>query len=570
MQYRIWRRQRCKRISGVYAWVADLNPERFFDPITHTLLLSAVWERMLDVPAVKLKENEDLTTSKTNYDEPYLILGWQVTPTQEPRYWFQRTAKPGSQSKKDLVRIPADAIATHTVIIAQSGSGKSFFLGRLIEEILLQTKSRCLILDPNADFRKIHQIEDISLWKKAEYNPESRRGKLPHEASREEFEIRWVRVPIKIKTRANIDSPPYESLELRWQSLSMDLLAEELDPIHHSDLYHCHAFVQSLSILDEYKQRRESGKKSGDWIGDAERVLKFARQLSVDDFRSMLEREYDNRREDSKHLGLKRQEFTSAFQRLLTAPAYVSELVARFYFGKAREYQAAGILQKDMHPKKPTPPLEERLQVIDLPSLQDKRTRLLAINALLTAEWERARYAWSQALEKPSDDDTRVPTFIVVDEAHNLIPSKTHNKAEEALVEQFRTIVAEGRKYGLFLILVSQRPDKLDPLVVSECENKAVMKLGSASVLAVTRKMLGLEDVPKSMIDKCLEFGISRALLIGRWVSETPQIIYCAARRTVEGGRNLRTSHWAIPSESYQQEGKPETTKIIEPEKKGD
>jgi hypothetical protein len=31
---------------------------------------------------------------------------------------------------------------------------------------------------------------------------------------------------------------------------------------------------------------------------------------------------------------------------------------------------------------------------------------------------------------------------------------------------------AEGRKYGRFLILVSQRPDKLGPLVLSECETK--------------------------------------------------------------------------------------------------
>ena len=63
----------------------------------------------------------------------------------------------------DMVRIPTKKMDTRTVIIAQSGSGKSFFLGRLIEEIMIKSKARCLILDPNGDFRKIYKI-DKELW----------------------------------------------------------------------------------------------------------------------------------------------------------------------------------------------------------------------------------------------------------------------------------------------------------------------------------------------------------------------------------------------------------------------
>lgn len=486
-------------------------------------------------------------------DEDSLVLGWRVTSSLEPLYWLRPSAKPGRQSRKDLFLVPAENMATETVIIAQSGSGKSFFLGRLIEELILRTRSRCVILDPNADFGKIHQIEDESLWTKASYDRERRRGKLPDEASRREFEARWSRVPIRIKTRIDIGGQPYEPLELRWQALSMDLIAEELDPMLRSDLYHCHAFVQSLSFLGEYRHGshgESDSKKSKEWIGQAEKLFRLARQLPEDDFRSLLEGEYAsrNRRVPLKLPGIERQELSSAIQRLMTAPAYVSDAVARFYFGKAREYQAAGILKMEVRPAKPTAALQERLQVIDLPSLKDKRTRLVAVNALVAAEWEQARYAWREALERTSSVDARVPTFIIIDEAHNLIPAEPHNKAEEALVEQFRTIVAEGRKYGLFLILVSQRPDKLDPLVVSESDNKAVMRLGSRSILETTRRMLGLEDVSPDLLDKCLRFDVSRALLIGRWASDSPEIIYSAARRTIEGGRNLRPEHWAHPS----------------------
>lgn len=119
--------------------------------------------------------------------DSHLILGWEVTPTLEPNYWLNGDSKPGSQADADLVRVSAETAAAHTAIIAQSGSGKSFFLGRLVEELLLRTKSRCLIIDPNADFRKSYEVEGPDLWEKAHYNVHSRGGKLPHEAAQEDF-----------------------------------------------------------------------------------------------------------------------------------------------------------------------------------------------------------------------------------------------------------------------------------------------------------------------------------------------------------------------------------------------
>lgn len=62
-----------------------------------------------------------------------------------------------------MVRIPTKKIDKHTEIIAQSGSGKSFFLGGLIEETMIKSKARCLNLDPNGDFRKINEIDE-EVW----------------------------------------------------------------------------------------------------------------------------------------------------------------------------------------------------------------------------------------------------------------------------------------------------------------------------------------------------------------------------------------------------------------------
>jgi DNA helicase HerA-like ATPase len=116
---------------------------------------------------------------------------------------------------------------------------------------------------------------------------------------------------------------------------------------------------------------------------------------------------------------------------------------------------------------------------------------------------------------------------------------------EEKLKEQFRRLASEGRKFGLFLILVSQRPDKLDRMVMSECENRAVMRVGSSFILRTTCEVLGLDGVVPKMTDKVLDFDQGRALLAGPWVSDEPAFLVSAARRTKEGGRDLRWQYWA-------------------------
>jgi DNA helicase HerA-like ATPase len=197
-----------------------------------------------------------------------------------------------------------------------------------------------------------------------------------------------------------------------------------------------------------------------------------------------------------------------------------------------------------------TPQIDDqvRLDVIDLISIPDKNTRELIINAILSQEWERARILWQAAMNNEPHEDPRVPTFIVVDEAHNFMPSNPRSRGEIIIREQFRTIAAEGRKYGLFLLLVSQRPDKLDDFVLSECGNKAIMRLDSEGVAKVVREKLGLEGLGQDFSHRMLQFKKSRALLAGQWANP-PMVMFCAARRTKEGGRSLGDA-WTFPFET--------------------
>jgi hypothetical protein len=463
--------------------------------------------------------------------------------------------------------IPGEMMEAHTIIIAQSGSGKSFFLGRLIEELLLATKARALILDPNSDFRRVQEVQGESLWTNAKYVQSEKKAKLPHEKSRKEFSDLWSQIPMRVRTGIKAGAA-YETLQVRWLSLSMDFLAEDVkNPMLRSDLYNCHAFVKDLGELLRYKFKARGA--ATELINEAQWVFSLVRDpnINTDALKSSLESKYaadeilGSKAADPPSdkmffkggSGIPRslvEQLSDRFiESALTISKYVTEDIQRFYFGKAREYQVAGILktQTAEPPWQPRRPVR-RLEVVDLPSLRDRSTRLLAINAVLTTEWERARASWSDALERDPDQDERTPTFIVIDEAHNLIPARPRSKAEMALREQFRTLSAEGRKYGLFLILVSQRPDKLDPLVLSECQNKGVMKLGSTAVLKTTKQMLGLDELPGDLLDRCLKFETGRIVFAGPWkpAGDRP-VAFCAARRTTEGGRNLRPKYWATP-----------------------
>jgi DNA helicase HerA-like ATPase len=165
----------------------------------------------------------------------------------------------------------------------------------------------------------------------------------------------------------------------------------------------------------------------------------------------------------------------------------LTEETTKFYFAKAHEYGATGIISKETPKLSNEPPPGS--DIVDLASLPDNNTRYLVTNSILAEELESQTELGKNALVKGTGEmnDTRVPIFLLLDEAHNFVPEEPCNRVEEALRDQFRTIAAEGRKYGVFLILVCQRPDKLDHLILPECANKAIMRLDSRTIPQLVR-----------------------------------------------------------------------------------
>jgi len=118
------------------------------------------------------------------------------------------------------VTLNANGLKSHTVVIAQSGSGKSFMLGRLLEEIAGKTRARIVILDPNSDFVKFSEVDPLA-WQK-----EFTKRWLGQSDHLEAFQKRWAELGFQVLTNR-----PHESLSLRHLRASVGRISVSWSPL---------------------------------------------------------------------------------------------------------------------------------------------------------------------------------------------------------------------------------------------------------------------------------------------------------------------------------------------------
>jgi DNA helicase HerA-like ATPase len=74
------------------------------------------------------------------------------------------------------------------------------------------------------------------------------------------------------------------------------------------------------------------------------------------------------------------------------------------------------------------------------------------------------------------------PFFTVVEEAHTFIPSMREGTEDAVSLPVIRRIITEGRKFGTGLLLVSQRPSRLDETIVSQCNSFLILRLVNSGI----------------------------------------------------------------------------------------
>lgn len=86
--------------------------------------------------------------------------------------------------------------------------------------------------------------------------------------------------------------------------------------------------------------------------------------------------------------------------------------------------------------------------------------------------------------------EKRHPITIFCDEAHLYLPEKTKTVMESTSLENFERIAKEGRKYGVSLVVISQRPAEVNRTILSQSNNFIAMRLTNSEDQNVIKKML--------------------------------------------------------------------------------
>lgn len=115
----------------------------------------------------------------------------------------------------------------------------------------------------------------------------------------------------------------------------------------------------------------------------------------------------------------------------------------------------------------------------------------------------------------PENNQTRHPLAFVCDEAHIYMSNDMSNMrlAEKKSLEIFEKISKEGRKYGIALLIVSQRPAELNTTIISQCNNIISLKITNdrdkrAVASMLTDSLVGLVDsLPNLDVGECVVVG---------------------------------------------------------------
>jgi len=146
---------------------------------------------------------------------------------------------------------------------------------------------------------------------------------------------------------------------------------------------------------------------------------------------------------------------------------------------------------------------------------------------------------------------------IVIDEAHNILSYDSNRESEvwkDYRLETFEEIIKEGRKFGVFMILASQRPSDISPTIISQLHNYFIHRLVNNKDIEMIEKAISyldkisIESLPILPVGACVLSGI---------IADLPVVI-----QINELGKEFRpqsdnvdiTEHWGIDEFSLELE----------------
>ncbi|MCS7142686.1 MAG: ATP-binding protein [Aigarchaeota archaeon] len=346
------------------------------------------------------------------------------------------------------IALSASGFRRHLAIIAQTGAGKSYLTGVLLEE-LLEKGATIVVLDPHGDYVRLSSRSD-------------------HWTTQLARRVYVYRVLDNVGRYADVENVRRLSVNIQ------DLKLEEIFYI--SGIRE--KFVQIKSLVSEV-------------IKD----LKLRGRFSIREVIEELERaSEDVENKERRKIAIRALPYLDKLQYL----SVLGDTTTNF-----REFLA---------PK--------RLSVIDLSGLSDRESELIAY--LILKEIFRIKTA-------PEDKGYRYPVFIFIEEAHRFLPPALSG-------EIIKRIAAEGRKFGAFLTLITHRPSKVHPDVLSQCNSQIIMRITNPSDQQAVLE--ASERLGKELLEELPSLGTGEAVVVGE-VINIPAVIMVRRRRSREGGMDV-------------------------------
>jgi DNA helicase HerA-like ATPase len=330
-------------------------------------------------------------------------------------------------------QLDAGGFGRHTFLCGQSGSGKTYSLGVLLERLLMETNLRVVVLDPNSDYVRLGEPRaDDERYRDTAASVHVRGGPSG-------------RHPIRVRFR-------------------------DLSAVHQAGLLR----------LDPLGDRAEYAE-----------LLDLIEDDSIRSLEDLAESAAEDLKLRARNLGIDR-------------------------FGIWPGPEGESLLDELVGPGGP------RCLVVDLGSLGTREEQTLTAGAVLERLWrERGR---------------REPVAIVIDEAQNVCPAEATDPLTALATEDAIRIAGEGRKFGLYLIVVTQRPQKIHENVLSQCDNLVLMRMNSVSDLAHVAGVFSF--VPPGLVDRATAFGQGEALVAGK-IASHPALVRFGSRLSYEGGADV-------------------------------
>ncbi|MBS7626483.1 ATP-binding protein [Candidatus Bathyarchaeota archaeon] len=362
------------------------------------------------------------------------------------------------------VYISASGFKRHLAIIAQTGAGKSYCAGVLIEE-LLKNGATLLIIDPHADYVFLSRI------------------KTPRGSSRHPLadHMTVFRNPSSTGRYSEKDILNIQPFEVAFQ---------DLDPYEICDI---------TAISERHTRLQEAVRIA---VGNLKRTnRRYTPQELLDELNKISVSEAEDIDSDVRRAAV-------------SASRRIRRLLELKIFGSATT--PLSLMLKPMH-----------LSIIDLSGLNDRSMDYVTyriLNDLYALKTGRTDYLDLK--------DFRYPIYIFIEESHKFIPREGSTLTAEVI----NRIAAEGRKFGLFLTLITQRPSKLHPDTLSQCNSQIIMKLTNPEDQNAVR--MGSERLSHNLVGDLPGLNVGEAVIVGE-VTSAPVMVKVRPRETLEGGSDI-------------------------------